>query len=316
MLTALAVGATNTSVNKARRVIQYEVAKLAVPPVPAALTLIGPNPTASMPSSQPFNIIGTDGNDPSTGTACGGVGKPAIGTETDQASSTETATQLATDARNTLINAIPSNRLGNYTGVDGCTPDVQNVEQETNSLFSTVSGLNSIVHDVQNSATQTAQSNPTVASSCTGITNCISSLGTDANPKVTVVDGDLTLSGTTSGAGILLVTGTLTYSGNFSFDGLVMVIGSGHIIANGGGSGQFNGGVVIANIGNNSGCATNSQPCYSTNPTQANLLSQMGSPTLDWSGGGGNGIQYDTCALQLANNAPSYTVIARREITY
>jgi len=296
--------------------IQYEVARLAVPPVPAALTMVGPNPTASMPNSNPFNIIGTDGNDPTTGTACGGTGKPAVGTVTDTGNGTETAAQLATDSRNTLINAIPSNRLGNYTGADGCTPDVQNAENVTNTLFSTVQGLSSVVQNVQNSATQTAQSNPTVASSCAGISNCISSLGTDANPKVTVVDGDLTLSGNVRGAGILLVTGTLTYSGNFGFDGIVMAIGSGKIVANGGGNGQFNGAVIVANIGNNSGCSTGTQPCYSTNPTQANLLTQLGSPTLDWSGGGGNGIQYNTCALNLAANAPSFTVIARREVTY
>jgi len=96
----------------------------------------------------------------------------------------------------------------------------------------------------------------------------------------------------------------------------VMVVGAGKLVAKGGGAGQFNGAVVVANIGNNSGCSTGTQPCYSTEPTQANLLSSLGSPTLDWSGGGGNGIQYDTCALSLANSAASYAVIARREVTY
>jgi len=200
---------------------------------------------------------------------------------------------------------------------------VQNGENVTNSLFSTPLGLQGIVQNVQNAATQTAQTNPTYSPTGCTVANCISSLGTDANPKVTVVDGDLTLSGATSGAGILLVTGTLTYSGNFSFDGIVMAIGEGHIIANGGGNGQFNGAVVIAHIGDDSGCASGTSPCYKTNPVEANLNLDptthkpvLGSPNLDWSGGGGNGIQYDTCALQLANSAPTYTVIARREITY
>jgi len=305
--------------------IQYEVAKLAVPPVPAALTLLGPNPTASMPNSSPFNVIGTDGGTMQNGTSCNpgpGTGKPAIVTATDQGNSLETPTQLATDARNTLINAIPSGRLGNYTGVDGCNPDVQNGQNVTNSLLDTPQGLQGIVQNVQNSATQTAQSNPTYNStSCAGISNCISSLGTDANPKVTVVDGDLTLSGAVRGAGILLVTGTLTYSGNFGFDGIVMAIGDGKIVANGGGAGQFNGAVIIANIADDSGCPNS--PCYRTNPSQASLLKDpttgqpvLGSPTLNWSGGGGNGIQYDSCAIQLAGNAPAYTVVARREITY
>lgn len=311
--------------------IQYEVAKLAVPPVPAALTLLGPTPTVGMPNSNPFNVIGTDGGTLQNGSACSpgpGTGKPAIVTATDQGSSTETPTQLASDSRNTLINAILANGRGpNYTGVDNCTggmPDVQNGQNVTNSLLDTPLGLQGIAQNVQNAATTTAQNNPQIGN-CAGppvVANCIPDLGTDANPKVTVVDGDLTLSGLVRGAGILLVTGTLTYSGNFGFDGMVLAIGEGKIVANGGGNGQFNGAVIIANIANDSGCSTNG-PCYKTNPTQANLLTDpntgqpvLGPPTLDWSGGGGNGIQYDSCALQLAANAPAYTVIARREITY
>jgi hypothetical protein len=37
---------------------------------------------------------------------------------------------------------------------------------------------------------------------------------------------------------------------------------------------------------------------------------------MQWAGGGGNGIKYDSCDLNLAVTASNFTVIARREITY
>jgi hypothetical protein len=106
----------------------------------------------------------------------------------------------------------------------------------------------------------------------------------------------------------LLVTGTLTFSGDFTWNGLVLVIGDGNIQMNGGGSAQITGAMVVANIAGNSS--------YATNPTTANLATQLGSPTMNWSGGGGNGIKYDSCKLDLAVTASNFTVIARREITY
>lgn len=290
MLTALAVAPTSQSVNKARRMIQFEVAKVALPPVPSALTLAGPAPNLKFPNSNPYKINGND--DPACGTT---DNKPAIGTVTDQPIGSESPTDVATDARNTVINALP--RPDHYVGVDACSngqPDVQNVSNTVNSLYSTVSGLNGIVHDIQGAATQTFGNNPTIPD-----------LGVNA-PKITVVNGDFTF-GPVTGSGILLVTGNLTLQGNFSFTGVVLVIGSGSVTAKGGGNGQINGAMVVANIGNSS---------YATNPVDANLLPNLGSPTFDFSGGGGNGIQYNSCSIVAAGGAANYTVVARREITY
>lgn len=271
--------------------VQYEVAKVNLPPIPSALTLAGPiDPTKlGFPNSNNYVINGND--------ACGGPNKPAIGTVTDVGTggtNPQTPTQVATTGMNNVIGALP--RPDHYSGGDGCTPDVQNVTNTVNSAFSTVSGLNAVVHDIQGAATQTFGTNPS-----------ISNLGTDASPQITVVNGDLSLSGATSGSGILLVTGTLTLSGNFSYNGLILVIGSGVLNANGGGNGQMNGAIVVANIGNSS---------YSTNPTDSNLLGQLGAPTFNFNGGGGNGLQYNSCNLNLSATAANYTVISRREITY
>ena len=68
----------------------------------------------------------------------------------------------------------------------------------------------------------------------------------------------------------------------------------------GGGSGQINGGVLVANI--NTGVVGNTP----------------GPPNIDWSGGGGNGIYYNSCdANNLFNNRMSYfRMVATRELMF
>jgi len=304
VLTTLAVAPNAVAPNKARRMLQYEVARIALPPVPAALTLAGPNPNITgLPDSTNFYV---NGNDTS---ACAGPPVPGVGTLTDVGNGGQSATDIATQARNTFINSIPNDRKDHYLGADACAagqPDVQNVQNTTNSLYSSPVGLNGIVQDVSNAATQTYAGN----------TSNPPNLGTDAAPKVTVVDGDLTLTGATSGAGILLVTGQINFTGNFTFHGVLLVIGAGVLQASGGGSGDFHGAVVVANIGDNSMCAQGKDPCYTLHPTERNLRQTLGPPTMGWNGGGSNGVYYDSCNINLGLNTASYTVIARREITY
>ena len=304
----MALTPSATSANKAKRIVQYEVAQTNLPPIPAALTLAGPINAANIgfPNSAPYRMNGDDSTDPNTGLPCG-PNKPAIGTVTDVGQGSQTASQVASAGMADLINAIPSNRTGDYTGAQGCTPDVQNVTQTVPDELTTVEGYNAIVHSVQHAATQ----------SFTGNNPTISNFGTDAAPQVTVVNGDLSISGSSFGAGILLVTGALTLSGNFSFDGMILVIGTGSITMNGGGNGQINGAIVVANIGTSAGCSTGGSNCYATNTNnQSNLLPALGSPIFSWSGGGGNGLRYNSCKIRWSATAGNYNVIARREITY
>jgi hypothetical protein len=95
--------------------------------------------------------------------------------------------------------------------------------------------------------------------------------------------------------------------GNYSWDGLILVIGQGVINLTGGGGGQINGAVVVANIGNSS---------YISNPKEGNLLDTMGSPTFNASGGGGNGLHYDSCKATRDPSNVTFKVLAKREITY
>ena len=304
--------------------IQYEVAKIALPPLPSALTIAGPVPTTvGFPNSDPFTINGNDrfnvGSPNPFDPTCGNQNKPAVGTVQDVGNGTLTPTQVATQSQNNVINALP--RPDHYTGSDACTggqPDVQNVQNTANTLFTTVDGLNSVVQNIKNAATTTWGDNPSIPGPDFGTpANYSATPPVPAVPKITVVNGDLTF-GPGTGAGILLVTGTLNMHGNFNFDGVILVIGAGHVIFSGGGGGQINGAMVVANIGQTSGCASGTANCYPKNPTDGNLNNpkQLGTPIFDWAGGGGNSIRFDSCTIANVGGAANFTVIARREITY
>jgi hypothetical protein len=284
--------------------LQYEIAQILIPPVPSALTLAGPSPNATWTNSNPFKIDGNDSADPSSNPLCpaGHIKQnlPAIGTTTDVASGGSDATTVASAAANGIATDLTTTsgyKPGNFTGVDGCTPDVQNVIKVAPS-YNTVSGLNAVVQSVENSATSIYSTDQ----SWTG-----SDVGGSSATTVTVVNGNLTLTGSSHGYGILLVTGTLNMDGHYSWDGLILVIGQGNVQTFGGGSGQINGAMIVANIGNSS---------YTNSPTEGNLLSAMGSPTINMSGGGGNGIHYDSCKTLTDPANVTFKVLARREITY
>jgi hypothetical protein len=108
------------------------------------------------------------------------------------------------------------------------------------------------------------------------------------------------MTGNPSGGGILVVTGTLNMSGNTSFDGIILVIGKGSFVANGGGNGQYTGAMLIAKTRDSSG----------------NLLSTLGEPVVDWSGGGGNGIVYSSCKINNVQNSIGFRTQATRELLY
>jgi hypothetical protein len=67
------------------------------------------------------------------------------------------------------------------------------------------------------------------------------------DPKITVVDGDLNITGGVSGGGILIVTGDFFCSGPFTFKGLVLVVGSGNLDLEDSGEG-ISGEVLVASL--------------------------------------------------------------------
>jgi Tfp pilus assembly protein PilX len=278
MLTSLAV-----TQNGSRRVAQEEVTQLQLPAPPAAVTLSG-SPTFGSPSSNPFRVNGNDQANP----LCGSVTGPAlhaVGVTNDPA-----VTSLTNEVNG------PPDRSDHYTGLGGSDADISNVSSSLGSL-GTTSGLLELTSLVKSVAPSTSR--------YTGTQTDIG-IGSPTSPQITFVDGNLTLSGTQNGAGILFVTGTLVTSGNFSFKGLIYVVGDGVWSSAGGGNGRVDGSVFVSNIYN------------STTHNDSTLLSTpgIGSVTLDWMGGGGNGIYYDSCWANKVTSGLGFTTISMKELPY
>ncbi len=280
-----------------RRMGQYEVAALNLMPPAGALGLDGPNSVFSpRPSSNQFYINGND-SAPSSGwgtsqhpaTTCTPTGPPQV-----PAISTGDATGAA--GITTAITGNP-NRSSNYTGSGG-TPSVVNVGTTGTGTYSgpwaSPSALDNLVNTLAGVADVTYTCG--IGSPC----NPSGSVGTDANPQITYVDGDFNY-GNASGAGVLVVTGTLSFNGNASFDGLILVIGQGIVSESGGGNGGFNGSIFVANTRN------------STAPYAE--LATLGSPTYSWNGGGNSDIQYNSCWANVGNSI-RYGIISMNEKMY
>ena len=255
--------------------VAYNIRSLTLP---GALTLAGPQPSYGSPNSNNFYISGVDHPNGYDGTGsmnppgCNGTASsshPAIGVYDDPNNPTSPSS-----VDTLLAPGVLQPDGTHYPGV-GTAPDVQNVYGAL--------GLNT-PSDFDQLVTYVASEPGAIVIPSGTFQN-----GTASSPVVEVNYGNLTLSGNNTGYGILVVTGVLTFNGNFTWNGIVMVIGQGDIEFGGGGGGTINGSVIIAKTKDSSG----------------NELSTLGTPTLNWSGGGGNGIYYDHCWSDgLLNSLP------------
>ncbi|MEE8586378.1 MAG: hypothetical protein V3T83_16150, partial [Acidobacteriota bacterium] len=119
-------------------------------------------------------------------------------------------------------------------------------------------------------------------------------LGTVDEPLVTVVNGNLELTGDGTGAGLLIVTGKLDYSGSFDYKGMIMVVGEGDVEFSGANKSVI-GGLYVAKIENQGGTPS------------------FGNPTFTL--GGNSNFYYSSSMIDLANNLLPFTTISWREIT-
>ena len=280
-VTALAVTPSGS-----RRMVQYTISQSNLSlQFPSALTFDGLTPTYNAPNSNPFDMNGNDRSGSNPAPNCSvpvQPPKPAVGV-------------ISPADIATAESLIPSNRLNHYLGSGG-TPSVANVTLPTNE--DSVSSLNKLVAQI--AKVGTVVNGP----ASQGDIN----LGSASNPQITVVQadpnvpgstGDLTLTGNNTGYGILVVTGTLTFSGNSGWRGVVIVVGQGSLQENGGGNNEFDGAVLVAK----------------TLDAQGHPLATLGAPVVNWNGGGGNGVYYDSCWIANANKGLNYSVLSFRELS-
>ena len=294
-----------------RRVGQYEAGAYMITPPAAGLDFAGPGATYNAaPHSTNFGISGTNSGDPSNaGTYVPWTGPGGQAACTNPTPAVLPAIGVGDAAGVANMEAdIPNNRYNMYTGspmIPGVPADATGLSVQNEGVGTAQYPSNGVMSPASNWSTP-AQLNALAQAManraniiCPGNAACAgTNFGTDAAPKITYINGDATVG---SGAGVLVVTGTLTFNGNANFDGLILVIGQGIMNVHGGGGGQVNGEVLIAN--------TNSH----TAPF--NQLATLGSPVLNWTGGGNNFIQYNSCWADFGSFM-QYQLVASREEMY
>jgi hypothetical protein len=260
-----------------RRMVQYTVAPTNLNlSLPAALTFAGPSPVYQSPGSTSFLVNGTDRSG-SNLLSCPVEAQPA---------------RSALGVMNgpdviAVKSAIPSGRWPKYTG-SGAAPSISDVSGLLPPSEQTLQQVDALAQKITGLATEVV----------TGPATSLPRYGTASKPVIAVVQGDLNISGSVTGFGVLLVTGNLSFSGNFGWRGIVLVIGQGTINVNGSGTNEFDGAMFVAQ----------------THDPSGNLLSDFGAPQVNWAGGDGKGIYYDSCWINRAAAAAPYQVLSFREV--
>jgi hypothetical protein len=196
----------------------------------------------------PLSIVGPDVNIRIQGTAFSIIGDdehPGVSVLYDNPDSN------AADAAQSVYDSLNKNAMDNITGVEGDfgpnpapsirddtetvlnnpDPNAQNV-MDPNFLANFIESLEGIADESYDGDTHFAGG---------------TEFGTEDNPAITYIDGDVHLSGNGSGFGILVITGALRYTGAFDYNGLVMVIGEGDADLRGANK-DITGGMIVANL--------------------------------------------------------------------
>jgi len=295
--------------NGSQKLVQYLVAPVSVtlPPFPAALTLAGSGQGNTVGYSAPASNAGFSikGDDQDCNGALTGVKVPAIGVFDSMDYGTVIGSGTVNGVPFTGIPTTPSSIQLSYTGPN-TAPDVETVKDSfTTSSMSSPSEFDSVVQSILQNADATV---PTTSASAqtTFLSNLVSSGAmSPTSPLTVVVNGDLDLTGWHhTGYGLLLVTGNLTYDPDASWNGIVMVVGQGTVIGWKGGSGIFNGAMLVAR----------------TRDTSGNLISgsYLSYSYVDFNHGasmGGQGIRYSSCWIQKSQPSSGYRILSFHEIS-
>jgi len=269
------------------KLLRYVVAPLTFTlNFPSALNFGANNMTFKAASSSQYQVNGTDGSgNPGTVPGC-----------TPNAPTVDGIGATNPGDVNTIVSAIPTgsggnNRTGNYIGTGG-TPSVGQVS--LTGALSSPAQVAQLVQQITQNADVVINGNATQAN--------MPSAMSATNPMTVVVNGDFSMNGTFTGYGLLVVTGNFQYGGDDGWKGIVLVVGDGTTTytGQGGGHNEFDGAIFVATIWD----------------ANHNLLAAFGPDQYDISGGGGNGVYYNSCWIQQAEHPSSFKVLSFKEIPY
>jgi len=115
------------------------------------------------------------------------------------------------DGYNAINNTLKKNQQNDIIGAGGNTPNIS-----TDSSLDPAK-LNKIISKIAQNADKTYY-----GGHYSGL-----DLGSESNPQITVINGDMKLTGSTEGYGILIIQNSnlMNFAGNFHFNGLVVMMG-------------------------------------------------------------------------------------------
>jgi hypothetical protein len=292
---ALEITALASLPNGSQKLLQYLVASSAPnlsfsggagspnPSFPAALTLVGNNVNFDGPSSDDFNINGTDH-----------VGPCAPGSAANPVAAIGYTNGSDSSHSNIVSSNVTANR-SHYSGAGTLSPNVSNVTGLPPN-YQTPSGLDSLVQSITQGADAVIPGPATQAN--------LPSAMSASNPMTIVVNGNLDLTGWhNTGYGLLVVTGTFYYDPDASWNGIIMVVGQGQFVSTRGGTGQINGAMLVARTRDSSGHLLPDPNLGAASFTQT---------------GGGLGIYYSTCWLNAVagpQRPMTYKVLSYRQLS-
>jgi len=293
-VTALAVNP-----NGSQKILQYVVAPAQYNlNFQAALSMTGPIGNFSGANSNPYHVDGVDGSGsaPSVAGCTNNASTvPAIGVSAGLSGGNP-----AQSNQTYVTNNLP--RPDHYIGNSG-PPSISTIAQT--GALATPDSLDQMIQTIQHNADAVMPNPPNPPGyNNSGTTYNFGGTGwpsdmSASNPKVVYVDGSFDL-GPNTGYGILVVTGNFHYHGNSGWNGIILVVGDGTTTfdGNGGGNGEFDGAIFVA----------------TTRDTNGNQLGSFGTTNFDISGGGGNGIYYNSCWINKVQQPPTYQILSFREI--
>jgi hypothetical protein len=186
----------------------------------------------------------------------------------------------------------PDNYIG--AGAAPPNPSVVNVAGTLSPNLQTPASLDALVQLI----TQNADAVITPASGSHADEGDLPSGMSPTHPMTVVVNGDYSQSGNFTGYGLLVVTGNFNFDVDSGWRGIILVIGQGTVNGSSNGGNEIDGVLFVAKTQNASGTE----------------LATLGQATLDMSGGGGSGINYNSCWVNSVQPKQTYGVLSFREI--
>ena len=242
---------------------------------PAAITLLGPNPTFTGGSSNPKLYIGED---------CQGLGgtpnyyAPLVGV-IGAAAEAAVEAGIGTDPAYSSGPSI----VGDQSFADLTDTTAPTYQGPLDTVWSTCQELHDKIEQIRLIADVV----------CTDGTSCV--LPPSSPDRIIFVDDAYSLN--TDGEGLIVVTGNFTTNGGVAWNGMMWAIGTGEFRRNGGGGAAVNGSILAADIAGPDGVYGNSDDCTGG-------VGGFGTASFDENGGGNGTTAY--CSDDIFNATPAF----------